>query len=171
MSRKIKFRAWDHKEKKMIPSIGLTEDGTPFIMRSIYKENTGQETRKQNASCVAFDKEEIEIMQFTGLKDKNGKEIYEGDIVKRRYFPLGADPKVIEYCKIGIVVYQDNYFGLQLKIDGTKILNEERASYYQRTESKVYKHPTQGLDWVDKYIHPSDSEIIGNLFEHPHLLK
>jgi uncharacterized phage protein (TIGR01671 family) len=64
MSREVKFRALEKNLKEIIPVHNIN-----FVNRMI---NTGSAWR-------LFD--EIELMQYTGLKDKNGNEIYEGDIV------------------------------------------------------------------------------------------
>lgn len=72
--REIKFRAWDKENKVMIYPKGILFDG-----------------RVVNFSCGMLEPfEGCELMQFTGLYDKNGKEIYEGDILyipswKRKY--------------------------------------------------------------------------------------
>ncbi len=66
--REIKFRSWDKTDKKMTT--------TEFIMDS----NGGRPAKNVEEWGRVF-----VLMQYTGLKDKNGKEVYEGDIVMYKH--------------------------------------------------------------------------------------
>lgn len=84
--RQIKFRAWDGK-KMIYP------DGHKYVLRFDGTIGKFDEIIKQ------YHTEEWKLMQFTGLLDKNGKEIYEGDLLrikfKTQYYDLEAIYEVV----------------------------------------------------------------------------
>lgn len=125
MNREIKFRAWtkDH----------WIDDGMRYdYQNSIYIESCGWD--------------EFPIMQFTGLKDKNGKEIYEGDILLcHEYDSSDIGGKIIQTFKNAVVGFEDGSF-----------------YYYPKGNMK---QPHQLLMYA--YM----PEIIGNIYENPELLK
>lgn len=133
--REIKFRAWDKNEKIMSDTFKIS-DTEVYYQEGVFLLMHDD-----------LDNIEIEIMQFTGLKDKNGKEIYEGDIVERVYdFTKSNKPlKTIDQ-----IIYEDNW-GSFAFMNKTKI-----GQGYSRIYSGHKVFPF---------------EVIGNIYENPELLK
>ena len=96
-----------------------------------------------------FKDEDMDVMQYTGLKDKNGVEIYEGDICKGDDHDKGGQ---FVSDVIGVVKYS----GMSFAIEGTQLKTGEKW-YYSCDNDNVKKF--RGV------------EVIGNIYENPKLLE
>jgi uncharacterized phage protein (TIGR01671 family) len=135
--REIKFRAWDKikNEMCMVTELGFDSDSNFEVWEAILSN------RHASSPCTKNDTGNSYIMQYTGLKDKNGKEIYEGDIVQREYFVM---------CK-----EQEYKRG---KIIGNSIISFTDGSFLCG-DFPLYDTPLSIL------------KVIGNIYENPELLK
>jgi uncharacterized phage protein (TIGR01671 family) len=103
-----------------------------------------------------------ELMQFTGLHDKNGKEIYEGDIVKNS-FRRGYERFVVKFG------FYDNDLDWEDNVAGYGFYLERVFRYYQSTNS----YSEDELYQIYTFLYPNikQCEVIGNIYENRELLK
>jgi len=140
--REIKFRAWDKKNKKMVSQ-------TYIVSCQGNGAYTKVDIESNRANTVILQQEKnYVLMQFTGLKDKNGKEIYEGDIIEITNVVLKI-PKEHPLREI-------NFFKLPV------IYDEKNAKFC------LLDHG-EDLSWWIFRSGFEKCEIIGNIYENPKL--
>lgn len=139
--RDIKFRIWDKKRKKF-----LQGESSYFPQNICFDIFTGlfngcsPEDIRRNKSLI--------LQQYTNLKDRNGKEIYEGDIVKWEITPLN-------------IRYEDEWLDWEKRRRPKQIIKE--VVEYKGQYIDPFRESAFG-----PYL-PETCEVIGNIYENSKL--
>jgi hypothetical protein len=144
MNREIKFRVWD-KTAIFVRDDGTLPNGKPHMKYDVgimASHAKSEYAGGIDGLEIRVNSERFVLMQYTGLKDKNGKEIYEGDIVQTNLNKKiwSIDFRVGSWVfnkEAGVGDYEWYYF-------------HEYREMLARANGKI--------------------EIIGNIYEQPHLL-
>lgn len=156
--REIKFRAWDKDTKHMVYSDGRDSKERPMDydfevnregVQCWWSEDYDDKFGYPATNCGYLDN----IMQYTGLKDKNGREIYEGDILRGFKYPYLSDENHNYFAE---VYWCDNVhaFGIYAIKDPNTKVRGISAGFTELME-----------DW-----NRDDWEVIGNIYENPELI-
>ena len=146
--REIKFRVWNSDNKEFISQkdfhlITIRFDGLPQFFSGDYVTIHGK-----------FWPEHLVLQQYTGIKDKNGREIYEGDIIMNE-----SDHDNAAMCVVGWSVYEEIGWSL----------------YYPfREPMEPLKQNFNGIDLYEEYPLKYGGpcyEVIGNIYENSDLIK
>jgi len=130
MSREIKFRFWDIQNKKWTEGMGIYDDGIIGDFSECFHN-------------IAGDNGEFYIaQQFTGLIDKNGVRVYEGDIVSWSEYQGWEDGRTFHG------LYQVIWDQENLRYD---FFDPFESAYWPLADTKF-------------------DQVVGNIFEHPELL-
>ena len=128
-----KFRAWDKASHAWRHDIYIGLDGL------------AKDLSRAGEEPFELPLDNVILMQSTSMLDVNGKEIFEGDVVRSTWFN-GYDDRV-GYRKVGKVVYMNGYFGIEYP-------GEAEQGYPATVLSSAI-----------------DVEVIGNIYQNPELME
>jgi len=138
MNREIKIRAWDVYNQRMVYEPYLFENKPDYLDNpEPYRFYETWQDVEDGIGRLCY------IMQFTGLKDKNGKEIYEGDI----YLSFGGLKNIVEF--------NDGAFGYWVYPD-------KSYKYFITFSENKHFEINNGVS--------NKIEVIGNIYENSNLL-
>ena len=130
-----KFKAWHKSMQRMSEVLAISFERQKVKIRHL---------RGTTHMTVPFN--DVELMQSTGLLDKNGKEILESDIVKTTIFFGRADESG------GFYEYEKELIGIVKQLEGAWVIDTEKGAVYL---------------WSDI----NENEVLGNIWENPKLLE
>ena len=151
--RDIKFRAWDELKTKMHNNFQFIKSGDNGNDWIVFTSNLQTLDTNPHPFDNPYFQKQLKIMQYTGLKDCNGVEIYEGDILKyKAYYNLGHEKNLSVNC----VKWDET-------VDSDGFNHGKHYEWVVGADSLA--------DVADSDYETAYAEIIGNIYENPELLQ
>ena len=135
--QKVKFRAWFKNEGEM----------KNVAINNVYE---GNKTYLHLSPLPMNDYKPIDLMQYTGLKDKNGREIYEGDIVRFVDFDSSGGQRADREIT-GVIKYQSGLY---------EIWKNNDSEFFDSDGAFILNHA---------WLQDDEFEVIGNIYENSEL--
>lgn len=152
--REIKFRAKDYTGEWRYGYLiqGVDIENKPI--KNFIIENTSEVNILNKGLLQKYYEIDFETLgQYTGLKDTNGKEIYEGDIIKMHYFFDNYDPTTF-----GVFEDESEITGeIVFDLDGFRVIDKDDEK--RELPLSIIQEPVEEL------------EVLGNIYDNPELLE
>jgi len=160
MNRVIKFRAWRQRSKEMFYDVTYDPSGWVMLFNdpNAHKEDEGFTMigsvchKNKHGANIS-----VNLMQSTGLYDKNGKEIWEGDIMKSKKATTSGIVCFKEFKRYPMIDKEDNVLGWCLQFNLALVIEDKLLEDFDFPLS-------QG------FLNSTEHKVIGNMYENPELL-